>query len=262
MAEMQARRRFEGKVALITGAGSGIGRASAEALAGEGARVFCADIDGTAARKTAEGIGPAATALTLDVADESHWTRAMETILSAAGRLEILVNSAGVSAGAPLAEMSLADWKRVLSVNLDGSFLATRHALQAMASSGGSVVLVSSASGIKAAAGAAAYSASKAGVCMLARCAAKECCDRRLPIRVNTICPAGVKTPMWSSMPFFRDLVQSTGSESAAYAALSASQGGSFAEPADIVAAILFLASDDARFITGIDLLVDAGYVL
>jgi NAD(P)-dependent dehydrogenase (short-subunit alcohol dehydrogenase family) len=132
-----------------------------------------------------------------------------------------------------------------------------------MQATAGSIVHVSSASGIKAAAGACAYSASKAGLCMLSRTAAKECRDHRIPVRVNTVCPGGVKTPMWTTMPFFQDLVRKTGSEEAAFESLAGGvAGGRFSEPADVVNAILFLVSDAARYVTGIDLVVDGGYVL
>jgi NAD(P)-dependent dehydrogenase (short-subunit alcohol dehydrogenase family) len=159
--------------------------------------------------------------------------------------------------------MAYADWRRVLSVNLDGAFLGTKYGIRAMRTAGGSIVHVSSASGVKAAAGACAYSASKAGLCMLAKAAAKECRDQGIPVRVNTVCPGGVKTPLWATMPFFRELIQKTGSEEAAFESLAAAvPGGRFAEPADVVHAILFLASEEARFVTGVDLLVDGGYVL
>jgi NAD(P)-dependent dehydrogenase (short-subunit alcohol dehydrogenase family) len=254
--------RFAGKTALVTGAGSGIGRETAVQLAAGGAHVIAADMDSTAVRKTVEAIGPTATFARLDVTQEADWEAAIQELLGARGRLDTLVNSAGVSAGAPLAEMTLADWRRVLAVNLDGAFLATKYALSAMRPTGGSIVHVSSASGMKAAAGAAAYSTSKAGLSMLAKAAAKECREQRPVIRVNTVCPGGVKTPLWSSMPFFRELVQRLGSEDAAFASLESDSGAPFAEPSDVVAAILFLASDEARFITGIDLIVDGGYVL
>jgi 2,5-dichloro-2,5-cyclohexadiene-1,4-diol dehydrogenase 2 len=98
---------------------------------------------------------------------------------------------------------------------------------------------------------------------MLSRAAAKECRDQGIPVRVNTVCPGGVKTPMWTTMPFFLDLVQKLGSEEAAFESLAAGvPGGRFSEPADVVHAILFLASDEARFVTGVDLVVDGGYVL
>jgi NAD(P)-dependent dehydrogenase (short-subunit alcohol dehydrogenase family) len=253
---------FAGKTALITGAGSGIGRETARQLAAGGAQVVAADLNENAAQQTADAIGPAARGARLDVTDEAVWETAIQQLLAAQGRLDILVNSAGVAAAAPLAEMTLAEWRRVLAINLDGAFLATKHALRAMRQTGGSIVHVASASGIKAAGGAAAYSASKAGLCMLAKAAAKECRDQKLAIRVNTVCPGGVKTPLWAAMPFFRELVERLGSEDAAFASLASESGGPFAEPGDIVAAILFLASDEARFITGIDLLVDGGYVL
>jgi 2,5-dichloro-2,5-cyclohexadiene-1,4-diol dehydrogenase 2 len=98
---------------------------------------------------------------------------------------------------------------------------------------------------------------------MLSRAAAKECRDQAIPVRINTVCPGGVKTPLWTTMPFFQELVQKTGSEEAAFEAMAGGvPGGRFSEPADIVHAILFLASDEARFVTGVDLLVDGGYVL
>jgi NAD(P)-dependent dehydrogenase (short-subunit alcohol dehydrogenase family) len=261
MEPVQKDSRFTGKVALVTGAGSGIGREAALQLGAGGAYVVAADVNEPTARMTAGAIGSTAGSDRLDVNDEADWQAIVQRLLRARGRLDVLVNCAGISAAAPLAEMELAEWRRVLAVNLDGAFLATKHAMRAMRGTGGSIIHVSSASGIKAAGGAAAYSASKAGLCMLAKAAAKECRDQGLAIRVNTVCPGGVKTPMWSAMPFFRELVERFGSEEAAFESLATS-AGPFAAPSDVVAAILFLASDEARFITGIDLVVDGGYVL
>lgn len=230
-------------------------------LGARGAFVLAADINLAAARETAAQIGGAATASVLDVTDEGSWEAAIGQLLGARGRFDILVNSAGISAAAPLAAMGFPEWRRVLAVNLDGAFLGTKHAIRAMRAGGGSIVHVSSASGVKAAGGAAAYSTSKAGLGMLAKVAAKECRDSGWAIRVNTVSPGGVKTPLWTTMPFFQDLVQRLGSEEAAFASL-AKVGGPFAEPGDVVAAIVFLASDEARFVTGVDLVVDGGYVL
>jgi NAD(P)-dependent dehydrogenase (short-subunit alcohol dehydrogenase family) len=167
-----------------------------------------------------------------------------------------------VSAGSPLVETAFTEWRRVLATNLDGAFLAVKHGMRAMGQRGGAIVLIGSASGTRPAAGAAAYSTSKAGVAMLARTAAKECRDRGLAIRVNVVSPAGVKTPMWSGMPFFKDLVLKLGSEQAAYDSMTAAGGGVFVEPGEIAESVCFLASDAARHVTGIELLLDGGYVL
>jgi 3(or 17)beta-hydroxysteroid dehydrogenase len=262
----QPTHRFASRVALVTGAASGIGREVARQLAAEGAAVCCADLNAAGAEETARAIesaGHVATARGLDVSDEAAWESVIQHVLASRGRLDMLVNSAGVSSASPVAALAYAEWRRVFAINVDGVFLGTKHAIQAMGSSGGSIVNVGSASGIKAAAGASAYSASKAAVCMFSKTVAKECRDQGIPIRVNTVCPGGVKTPMWTTMPFFRELVAKAGSEEAAYQSLAAgTPGGQFAEPADIARAILFLASDDACFITGIDLVIDGGYVL
>jgi NAD(P)-dependent dehydrogenase (short-subunit alcohol dehydrogenase family) len=258
--------RFTGRVALVTGAASGIGREAARRLAAEGAAVCCADLNEPGAEQTAASIarvGRPASAHRLDVAVEAEWEAAVRRVLAAHGRLDVLVHCAGVAAAAPVEEMAYAEWRRVLAVNLDGAFLGTKHGVRAMRAAGGSIVHVSSASGVRAAAGACAYSASKAGLCMLAKAAAKECRDRGIPVRVNTVCPGGVKTPLWTALPSFRELVREAGSEEAAFESLAGGvPGGPFSEPADVVHAILFLASDEARFVTGVDLLVDGGYVL
>lgn len=245
-----------GRVTLVTGAASGIGRATAELLASRGAVVHRADLEPT------EG------GLLLDVRKEEDWEEAVEAILGEHGRLDILVHSAGISAASPLAETTLEAWRRVLATNLDGSFLAVKHGLRAMTADGreegdaGAIVLVGSASGIRPSAGAAAYSTSKAGVGMLVRAAAKECREAGLPVRINAVSPAGVKTPMWSTMPFFRDLVEEHGSEEAAFAALEEAGGDRFAGPGDIARIIAFLASDAAGEVNGAELPVDGGYTV
>lgn len=242
-------KQFTGRTALVTGAASGIGAACAALLQQREATVFAADLK--------PGTGQYA----LDVTDESGWQATLEVIASAKAHLDILVHAAGISAATPLAEMEYSDWRRVLATNLDGAFLAVKHGMRNMRSRGGVIVLIGSASGTRAAAGAAAYSASKAGLAMLARTAAKECRDGGLDVRINVVSPAGVKTPMWSGMPFFQDLVREHGSEESAYAAI-AGNGGRFAEPAEVAEAVCYLASDAARGITGVELLIDGGYVL
>lgn len=250
-----------GEIAFVTGAASGIGAACARMLAEAGARVCCADLDREGAAATAKAIGESAISLALDVTDEAAWGAAIGAAEERLGRLTILVHAAGISAGSPIADTSLAAWRAVLAVNLDGAFLATSHGVRAMREGGGSIVLIGSASGTKPAPGAAAYSVSKAGLAMLARTAAKECRDGGVPIRVNVVSPGGVKTPLWRRMPFFQDLVAQHGSEEAAFAALSG-DGPPFADPEDVARLVCFLTSSAARQITGVDVLVDGGFVL
>ncbi len=207
--------KVQGKVALVTGAGSGIGRATAFLLAAEGAVAVVADINEPSAQAVAAEIVSAsgkAEPLALDVADESAWQQATERILAAHRLLDVVVNNAGVSFVKPVAEMSLAEWRRVLAVNLDGVFLGTRYGIRAMqASGGGSIVNVASVSGIKPFAGAGAYGAGKAAIRLLSKIAAIECQDANNGVRVNVVSPGGVKTPLWESMEFFRTLMAEHG---------------------------------------------------
>lgn len=256
--------RVAGKHALVAGAASGIGRAAAALLAREGATVLCADIDEAGVRQIVEELGAGATACRLEVTDETDWQRAMQRIVDEHGRLDILVNCAGISHAQPVVEMSLEAWRRVMAVNLEGVFLGTKQAIIAMRrSGGGSIVNIASASGLKASPGASAYCTSKAAVCMFSKAVAKECLANGDAIRINTVCPAGVRTPMWNSMPFFQELVQQTGSEDAAYTELARDAlHQRFAEPEEIAQAILFLASDASLYVTGTDFVIDGGYTL
>ena len=253
-----------GRVALVTGAGSGIGAATARLLAAQGATVFCADLK-TPTISDSRKVDPAdarSTGLRLDVRNEADWEDVLAGIMERDGRLDILVHSAGISGASPLAETSMAEWRRILDTNLDGAFLAVRHGIRVMRDSGGAIVLIGSASGIRPSAGAAAYSTSKAAVGMLARAAAIECRENEYSIRVNVVSPAGVRTPLWTTMPFFQDLVQAHGSIRAAFDALEVEGGERFAEPEEVARSVVFLLSDAASHITGVELPVDGGYVL
>lgn len=255
--------RFHGKTALVTGAGSGIGEATAAAFAAEGARVAVTDSDGARAEPVAGRIrerGGDAHARVLDVRLEEEWEAAISEVVDRWGGLDVLVASAGISFAKPVWEMSLEEWRHVHAINLDGAFLGIKHAVRAMKEQdrGGSIVLVSSASGLKATGGAAAYCSSKAALRLLARSVAIECAADG--IRVNTVVPAGVRTPMWETMPFFQALKREQG-ETGAWDAIAASTPlGRVAEPEEIAAAILFLSSDDAGYVTGTDLVIDGGY--
>jgi NAD(P)-dependent dehydrogenase (short-subunit alcohol dehydrogenase family) len=255
---------LSGRVALVTGGGSGIGAATVRLLAAHGAVVYRADLQESTVPDV-ERTGSADSQLVglrLDVREEADWEGTVATVLGQQGRLDVLVHAAGISAAAPLADTTLAEWRRVLATNLDGTFLAIKHGIRAMREEGGAIVVVGSASGIRPAAGATAYSTSKAAASILARAAAKECREGKLPIRINVVSPAGVKTPMWQTMPFFQDLTRQHGSEDAAFAALEADGSGRFAEPEEIAQSVLFLVSDAASHVTGVELPVDGGYIL
>ncbi len=250
---------FENAIALVTGAASGIGAAVATRLAEQGAKkLILVDLDEDRLRDFAFSLPCERQVLIGDVADEDFWTTADLTGLTHA------VVNAGIGAGGPIAETSLAEWRRVMSPNLDGAFLTLQAAMRAIKAggSGGSIVMTASVAGVKAEPGIAAYGASKAAVIHLARIAAKEGAPDQ--IRVNAIAPGGVETAIWHAVPFFQDLVKASGSEAAAFKAMGSSGTpfGRFAKPEEIAAQIAFLLSDECGFVTGACLVSDGGYSL
>jgi NAD(P)-dependent dehydrogenase (short-subunit alcohol dehydrogenase family) len=258
--------RVASKIALVTGAGSGIGRATAVMLAHEGARVVVSDVDLDAAERVAGEIRDRrgeAEAMGLDAADESDWTAVMAAIVGRFGRLDVLVNNAGVSFAKPIGGTTFEEWRRVLGVNLDGVFLGTKQAIVAMGSrGGGSIINVASVSGITPYPEASAYGASKAAVRHLSKVAAIECADAGTGIRVNLVTPGGVKTPMWESMGFFRELVARHGGTEQAFEAMAGtSSSGRFSSPEDIARTILYLASDESAHLNGVELVIAQGHI-
>ena len=246
-------------VVLITGAASGIGAAVAtRACAGGARKLILSDIDEDRLRDFAFSLPCERQMMIGDVADEAMWTNADLT-----GLTHAFVN-AGIGAGTAIEEMSFAEWRRVMSVNLDGAFLTLQAALRAIRATGGrgAIVLTASAAGLKAEPGIAAYGASKAAVIHLARIAAKE--GAAAGIRVNAIAPGGVETPIWANLPFFQDIIKSTGSEEAAYKAMAgmATPLGRYAKPKEIAEQVAFLLSDKSSFMTGACLVSDGGYSL
>lgn len=251
---------FTGKTVLVTGAASGIGLAVAKHLAEAGAaELVLTDRIEESLREATASI-PGAIPLAGHVADEGFWHDAALRL----SKLDMAVINAGVSGSGPIDRLDMAEWRRVMSSNLDGTFLTLRTAIRAMKAHGrgGSIVIVASASGLKAEAGIAAYGASKAAALHLMKIAAKECAVDG--IRINAIAPAGVTTPIWRSEAFFNELVAKSGGESAAFAELA--KGGSplgrFASAEEIAAQIAFLLSSAAATVTGATLVSDGGYLL
>jgi NAD(P)-dependent dehydrogenase (short-subunit alcohol dehydrogenase family) len=258
--------RMAGKVGLVTGAASGIGRASALLLAQEDASVIVSDIDLPKAEQVAGEIlhhSGHAKAARLDVADEASWAALLDMVLSQYYRLDVLVNNAGLSFARPVAEMTLPEWRRILAVNLDGVFLGTKHAIGAMRSGkGGSIINVASVSGIKAYPAAGAYGASKAAVRLLSRVAAIECADAKTGIRVNVVTPGGVKTPMWETMDFFQELSAKQGGSEQAFAVLAGNAGSQqFFSAEEVARTIVYLASDESSHLNGVEIVMAQGHV-
>lgn len=253
---------FTGKTILITGAASGIGLATAHHLAWRGVtRLILCDLDGKKLSEMAAALD--GTQLVLrqgDVTDEAYWDDLSPDLAT----VNLALLNAGISSGGPIADLNFAEWRRVLSINLDGTFLGLRAVMKAMQAHqrGGAIVLTGSAAGMKGEPGVAAYGASKAAVHHLARVAAKEGAPHR--IRVNAIAPGGVETPIWRDMPFFQDMIAETGSEAAAFEKLGgfATPLGRYAKPEEIASQIAFLLSDDCGFVTGVTLVSDGGYTL
>lgn len=248
---------FTGASILITGAASGIGAAAASLLAERGAKkLILIDRDEVKMRDFGFTLPCERQVIIGDVTDPDVWAQADLT-----GITHALVN-AGVGAGTPIADLPFEEWRRVMAVNLDAVFLTLQAAMRAMRGNGGAIVLTASAAGIKAEPGIAAYGASKAAVIHLARIAAKE--GAPLKIRVNAIAPGGVETPIWSNVPFFTEMVESLGSEQAAYEQIGAvaTPLARFAKAEEIAEQIAFLLSHKASFMTGACLVSDGGYTL
>jgi NAD(P)-dependent dehydrogenase (short-subunit alcohol dehydrogenase family) len=196
-----------------------------------------------------------------DVTDEVTWQLVMARTLDFYGRLDVLVNNAGIAISRLVAEMSMAEWREQMAVNLDSTFLGTKYAVRTMRLSqrGGSIINVASVSGLVGSPGTSAYSASKGGVRMLSKAVAMECAPDG--IRVNAVFPGGVRTPIWQNAEWWDGFVQQVGSEDEAWKKLeAASPLGRMGDPEDIAEAILYLASDASRYVTGAELVVDGGY--
>lgn len=247
---------FAGRSALVTGAASGIGAACARALAARGAaRLVLVDVDG-AGLDALDLPGCDVERIVGSVANESLW----QGIAGSLTGLDHAIVNAGIGAGGPIASVSLADWRRVMAVNLDGAFLTLAASLRAMEHGGGSVVVVSSTTGIKPVAGIGPYGVAKAGVAHMARIAALE--NAAKGIRVNAIAPGGVDTAIWDGGEDFQRSVAAIGREATLKAMAKTTPLGRFASSEEMADTILYLLSDAASNITGHVMVSDGGYTL
>ncbi|UQR61535.1 glucose 1-dehydrogenase [Bradyrhizobium sp. C-145] len=252
-----------GKVALVTGAASGIGRAIAELLAQEGASVIVADREEGKGREVVAAITRRkshAIFMQQDVTDESRWEQVIREIGSRYGRLDTLVASAGIAKVAPVVDLTLADWRLQNSVNLDGVFLAVKHSLPLMrGGGGGSIVLISSTSGLYGTANMSGYCASKGGVRLFAKAVALKCAHANDGVRVNSVHPGNTATPMLEQL-----FVTTPEGQAEARASVEAYSRrvvplGRPGLPEEVAAGELFLASDASSYLTGAELAIDGG---
>jgi NAD(P)-dependent dehydrogenase (short-subunit alcohol dehydrogenase family) len=252
--------RVADKIALVTGAGSGLGRCFSQMLVAEGARVVMTDIDGDAVSAAAAEIGDAAHALAHDVTDEGRWQEVVAEAVSQFGGLHVLVNNAGIGPFGSVEETDFATWKKVHDIDLDGVFLGCKYALSAMAEScrdqkvGGSIINISSIAGIIASGNMIAYNSAKAAVRHLSKSMALHCARKGYPIRCNSVHPAFVDTPIldqdWGQNLSRDERLQKLGRQLPL---------GNVGKPEDIGYAVVYLASDESAFMTGAEMVLDGG---
>jgi len=261
--------RLDGKVALVSGSGRGIGAEVASALAQVGAAVLITDVAEGAARETVAMIrkaGGKAEFCKLDVTVEAQWEAAVATAIRHFGGLDVLVNNAGIETAALLTQCTLEDFSRVQNVNVNGTFLGIKHAVRAMApggaaGKGGSIVNLSSVAGLIGTSAHIAYHTSKGAVRLMTKAAAVECAQLGTGVRVNSVHPAIVGTTMGTQfVQDFVDLKLAPDYAAAEAAIKGAHPIGRFGEPSDVASAVLYLASDAAKWVTGSELVLDGGY--
>ena len=247
-------RRFEGRTILITGAGSGIGQATARRFGAEGGRVYCADIVAASAEATAASIreaGGEADAARCDVSDPEAVARTVDAAVARWGGLHVLANVAGVGGFRRTTEVTFEEWNRFIAVNLTGQFLTCQRAIPHILATRGAIINTASVAGLKSHPYSAAYCASKGGVVMLTRALAVE--YGRKGLRINCLCPGGIETPMLNQFQLPEGVPQA--------ALMRIAPLGRHGQPDEVAGTIAFLASDDATYINGATIVVDGGMI-
>ncbi|MDC0886318.1 SDR family oxidoreductase [Altererythrobacter sp.] len=253
--------RVAGKLALVTGAAQGLGAAHAMTLAAEGARVLCTDINGAGAEETAAAINAelgegTAFAMRHDVTDRAQWDAAVESARDNLGGLNVLVNNAGIGVAGNIETCTFEDWQRCFSINVDSIFHGCQAALPLMREHApGSIVNISSIAGLIASDAMPAYNSSKAAVWMLSKSIALHCAKKNMQIRCNSVHPTFVDTPILDGTAKNHNIEKGVLMEKLARQIPLKFVG----EPSDIANAVLYLASDESRFMTGAELKLDGG---
>lgn len=244
--------RVEGKVAIVTGAASGVGREDALLLAREGAHVVLTDLNEDGGRAVAREIGGSAIFVRHDISQEQDWQEVLRITQQKFGALDVLVNNAAVLLMASVLETSLEQWQRLMRVNVDGYFLGCKYAVSAMQERGGSIINMSSVAALGGLPQFCAYSASKGAVTALTRNIAAYARVNKLRIRCNSVHPDGIATPMLAALPMPAGLAPERQAELAER----------ICDPKDVANLVLFLASDDSRYINGTELRIDNGQMI
>jgi NAD(P)-dependent dehydrogenase (short-subunit alcohol dehydrogenase family) len=250
--------RVKDKIALVTGAGSGLGEAISKRLAEEGATVVVADINESSAQRVAGEMGGSAIAVQQDVTDELRWQGLVAEIVDRFGQLDILVNNAGIALVGTVEDTTLEDWQLTHRVNLDAVFVGTREAIKVMKKRSGSIINISSIEGIIGEQKVAAYNASKGGVRIFTKSAALHCCAEGYSIRVNSVHPGFIDTNMVSGAV---DTMSEADGEAFTSRIVGNIPMGHMGEPLDIANGVLFLASEESKYMTGSELIIDGGYI-
>jgi NAD(P)-dependent dehydrogenase (short-subunit alcohol dehydrogenase family) len=248
-------RRLEGKVALITGAASGIGNACAVRFAAEGAVVVGLDAQPSSTWDRVDRLAPAAALFQADVCDLAATEAVVADVVRDHGRLDILVTAAGIASGGPVHALPVEEWDRVQNVNLKGTFLSVKAALPPMMERrSGAIITIASIEGLEGSEGGSGYNASKGGVVLLTKNLAMD--YGRMGIRANCICPGFIETPL------FRATLGSAEFARQREHMLEQQQTGRFGEPEEVAGVAFFLAGDDSSFVTGQAITVDGGYTV